>query len=612
MSEYNDLKNRLASGWNTWNTRSMVSHVLLPYGFALNVGIKDYWRPSYVKEALMGIKGPRDIACRPGWRSYDGTYTDVTVLWRDIQIRVESATVGDDLVLLITPLHDLKRHVVAVVETGVLWNRQGSLARDGEAVLARLPGREVNVVAATPTVPEPYVQTQTPYFAFPMSAPAALATGAPRSCEEISRLISKAREDSRGVMRQFGAAAESYEPIHTCIAWNTVYDPIKDRVITPVSRDWSTWDFGGYVLFGWDTFFAALLASVGNRDLAYANAIAMAHERTNAGFIPNWAGGTGCVTIDRSMPQVGGLVCREIYRRHREKWFLEEVFADLLSSNRWYAANRSIDGYICLGSNRFDPVVGTWEETNGVGQLLGAKFEFGLDNSHMYDGVPFDLARGLMLQADVGQMSLHIADCRAIADIADILGHDKDAAELRERADKATSRLQCLWDDDAGVFRNRSMQTGQLSQRISPTSFYPMLCGAATPEQARRLVQEHMYNPAEFWGEHVLPVTPRNDPAFSDQNYWRGKIWPPVNFLTYVALRCGGQFAAASDLAAKSRELLMREWTENRHVHENYSADSGKGCDRPDSDSFYQWGGLLGLMALIEAGHVAGPEKPLE
>ena len=37
MTPYEALQKRLAQGWNTWNTRSVLSHVLLPEGFALNL-----------------------------------------------------------------------------------------------------------------------------------------------------------------------------------------------------------------------------------------------------------------------------------------------------------------------------------------------------------------------------------------------------------------------------------------------------------------------------------------------------------------------------------------------------------------------------------------------
>jgi len=41
----------------------------------------------------------------------------------------------------------------------------------------------------------------------------------------------------------------------------------------------------------------------------------------------------------------------------------------------------------------------------------------------------------------------------------------------------------------------------------------------------------------EFWGEFVIPSIARNDPAFKDQQYWRGRIWGPMNYLVYLGLR---------------------------------------------------------------------------
>jgi hypothetical protein len=54
MTPYDELKQRLAHGWNTWNTRSVLSHVLLPSGFALNLCLKEYADGQYLKEALIG------------------------------------------------------------------------------------------------------------------------------------------------------------------------------------------------------------------------------------------------------------------------------------------------------------------------------------------------------------------------------------------------------------------------------------------------------------------------------------------------------------------------------------------------------------------------------
>ncbi|MDR1099325.1 MAG: hypothetical protein LBL28_02475, partial [Treponema sp.] len=64
-------------------------------------------------------------------------------------------------------------------------------------------------------------------------------------------------------------------------------------------------------------------------------------------------------------------------------------------------------------------------------------------------------------------------------------------------------------------------------------------------------------------------------------------------------------------LAEKSKNLLMKEWIEQGHVHENYNGDTGEGCDVRNSDKFYHWGSLLAIPALMEAGFLEGPEGKL-
>jgi hypothetical protein len=333
----------------------------------------------------------------------------------------------------------------------------------------------------------------------------------------------------------------------------------------------------------------------------------MVRSATPEGFVPCWEAGTGVRTPDRSNPPVGSLAVREIYRLHGERWFLDEVFDGLLTWNRWWLKRREVDGLLCLGSHPVAPSKGHWEEVNGVGALQAALFEAALDNSPMYDGVAWDDQKHCMRLHDVGLNSLYAMDCGILADIAAILRRPEER-ELRQRADDWCRRLDRLWDDNASIWCNRTT-TGQFNHRTSPTSFYPLLTGQMNPARVSRAVNEHLFNPAEFWGEWAIPATPRNDPAFADQRYWRGKIWPPMNALVWTGLRRSGQFQASAALAQKSQALLLREWREKGHVHENYTADTGLGCDREDSDRYYHWGGLLGLPALVEANLIQGPSK---
>ena len=369
----------------------------------------------------------------------------------------------------------------------------------------------------------------------------------------------------------------------------------------------------GLVLFCWDTYFAGYLASLDDKELGYANVIEITRERTAAGFVPMWyrSLGSGIRTEDRSQPPVGSLVTREIYRRYREPWFLAEIFDDLLAWNRWWAAARRNQGYLSWGSVPYAPVVGFPWEKRGVGDHFGAVLESGMDNLPVYDDVPYNPKTHLLESASVGLMSLYVADCDALADIAAVLERGAEETELRARGSEFRKKLGELWDEGRGLFLDRRTDTGEFVPRISPVSFYPLMAGAATPAQAERMIREHFENPAEFAGDWILPSISRSDPAYKDNAYWRGRIWAPLNFLVYLGLRKYDLPQPRAELARKSEALLRKEWIEKGHVHENYNADTGEGCDVTSSDRFYHWGGLLGIPILMEKGLLAGPETPL-
>ena len=120
--------------------------------------------------------------------------------------------------------------------------------------------------------------------------------------------------------------------------------------------------------------------------------------------------------------------------------------------------------------------------------------------------------------------------------IADILGHEEDAVKLNERAEIIEERMEELWDDDFGMYLNRRTDNDEFQYRLSPFHFHALFSHRVGQERAEKMIKEHMRNPEEFWGEYILPSIARNDPAYPDNDYWRGRIWAPMNYLVYRAL----------------------------------------------------------------------------
>ena len=122
-------------------------------------------------------------------------------------------------------------------------------------------------------------------------------------------------------------------------------------------------------------------------------------------------------------------------------------------------------------------------------------WESGLDNSPMYDDVPFDTDRRVILLEDAGLTAMYVADCKALADLAGRIGKQAEQAELLERAALFERALTGLWSEEAGIFLNRRTDTGEWSLRLSPTNFYPLLSGTATQAQAETMMSRNFFNP---------------------------------------------------------------------------------------------------------------------
>ncbi len=609
QDEYSAIQARLASGWNHWNTRSVLSQVLLPEGLAVNLSFKqrDWIDERYLREALIGRRDEGAEEIIPGLHALDGRYSSLEIRWQHLAARVETAREGIDLVVLVTPLETPEKPVDLVVQSAMLWNRPGQISLAEGTLQAKLPEREITIFTTGTHAPDPYIDAPTPYLVHRLDGPLGISTGRARTVQEITAIVGKQQAALQKEAEAFGELAQAWLAIKSGLAWNTIYEPKHQRVVSTVGRLWNE-EYGGYCLFGWDNFFLAYGCSLFGRDLALANAVEHLRGITDEGFIPNDNRGNGCKSWDRSQPPVGGIMVRELYRRWPERWFLETVFPPLLRWNRWYSERRLNDGLLSYGSHQTANPCGEPYANSEV----AARWESGMDDSPMYEGVPFDKERGILLLQDVGLTSLHIADCRALAEMAAILGRTDEQRELTERANRFSTAMERLWDEETGLYLNRRSDNGEFSNRLSPTLFYPLLAGVPDDKRARRMVQDHLLNPAEFWGDYVIPSIARSDPSFQKQRYWKGAIWPPLNFLVYLGLREAGMDEVQKQLAEKSLALFMDEWRRMGYVSENYSSISGRGDDpRLSSDRFHSWGVLMGLPAFLEAGHLPPTETGL-
>ncbi|MGH7484109.1 MAG: MGH1-like glycoside hydrolase domain-containing protein, partial [bacterium] len=288
----------------------------------------------------------------------------------------------------------------------------------------------------------------------------------------------------------------------------------------------------------------------------------------------------------------------KLYQRFQDREALAWAYPRLKKWHEWWLADRgdgqpwrdgNRDGLLEWGSDR-----GNTNSVGGRGSIRQAKWESGMDDSPMYDDATYDTRTYTLNLNDVGLNSLYALDAECLSKLAAALGRDDDDRRFSAEYESMKRLVRDkLWNDRDGIYENRFWD-GKFSARLSPTNFYPLFAGIATPEQAQRMLHEHLLNPKEFWGTYAAPTIARNDPAFADQFYWRGDIWGPTNYMLYEGLNRYGFDSEAFAFAEKSYKLFMNDWKRDSESGENYRAWGGNG----GGDTHYTWGTLLCLVAL--------------
>ena len=573
-----ELQQSANAGWNTFYNDDILSHVLLPWGFSINLSFRKKSSGDVLRSLLINRESP----VRPEVRSADGSYTCLHIRHGNTPIKIESASKDGEQLILVTPEGYYTSDEQLIVGTAFLWGRDGTLTKENGRLGAVCPdGRQIRLYSNTAPYSYFLPTLTSPAMFFTMNAPVVISTF-PCTTEEACRIVGESKRAVSEEAEKYGAHAESYRAMMSCLGWNTVYDPIKNRVCNPVTRNWNR---GKTInLFCWDTFFGALMLSLEHPDAAWLNIKAILDEMTEDGMVPNAEGSR------HSQPLVGSLVMEEIYKRSKDTALLREVYPDLLRWNTWYYENRTTEeGYLCWGTGSYG---------KGKEDLFGAKCESGMDNSPIFDDAVYDERRGFCMIADVGLMGLFIKDCLALIRFSEILGYTENIEALSNRLNVVQKALARLWNEEDGIYENLDLHTGKFCRRLSPFNFFSLFSPDVSEEQKKSILEKHLLNEEEFWGEYPLPSISKKDYAFTEQHYWRGRIWAPLSAIVYHALKDASCLQEAKLFADRSEKLLLGSWETQHRVYENYSAVDGRGDSARQSDAFYHWGALLGYIAI--------------
>ena len=451
---------------------------------------------------------------------------------------------------------------------------------------------------------------------------AGAAARAARLVDRADAWIDEARSEWRRRRPRAAGHPDLVESIADNLMWTVLLQPETGRLYTPAGRRWIFPRPGcvaesarhqptaptallpdDWTVFGWDSFFNALELATVSGELAWATLLAGVRSRYPNGCIPNWRSRHGG-TPDRSQPPIGSYAALRLHRTRPDPDTLAAVYPDLLAWCEWWVANKKgrprreglTRGLLAWGSDtEFVPgpgLVPPWEE--GASGHQRAAWESGQDDLPLWDETEWDPEREVFAMSAVDLCSYRALDLACLSRIARILRDDTTATRLAAEYRRLVEIMNhVLWCEEAGLYLDE-LPSGP-SARVAASNFLPLIAGVPSRRRARRMV-DVMRDPTRFWGDWVLPTISRDDPAFDDQQYWRGSIWPPMNYLVLQGLRRYGFNDLAQDLAWKGARMFLADRRRTGMCRENFDSRTGAGCGH----RFQSWAPLFALGALEE------------
>jgi hypothetical protein len=389
--------------------------------------------------------------------------------------------------------------------------------------------------------------------------------------------------------------------------WSTLFQPGARRFYMPESRDTVFPNPDGFpdqwTIGGGDAFFSALELAVESPRHAVDAVRAVLETQYADGNIPGWREPYRG-SPDRSRPPVGSYVVLKLFQRIGDLGILRNAYPYLQKWHAFWTARRADgrirrdgngDGLLEWGAD-IDPNAGAAPPgEENISPKQRAVLESGMDDLPALDEAGWSDETGTLKMNCLDLNSLFALDSWCLSQIAGILDMEQDAQDYLDEYQKVRALINTrLWNEKEGFYFDRHWD-GRFSTRAAASNFYPLI--ARIPDEKRALrVLKHLLDPKKFWGEFIVPTVPRTDPAFKDQQSWRGAVRPMTNYLIYQGLKACGFDAVAEDFARKSADLFLRSWKNFQLCPGSFDARTGEALGRRHQSR----GPLLALIAIEE------------
>ncbi len=270
-------------------------------------------------------------------------------------------------------------------------------------------------------------------------------------------------------------------------------------------------------------------------------------------YMPGQPSGRDAISwskLEEGHPPVWVVAVQDYVDLTGDKTYLKDFFSAVVRQITWFENSRKAE-----------------EEGFFYNDILLKRWESGVD-----EGIRFDNT-GMGKWACIDATS-HVFQLYHYAALwAEELGIDSRFFKTRE-SELQTFIQNKLYAKDRNMFFDIWAIKDPSLRNIAFENLWPMIVGAATKEQADKLIDLYILNPDIFLTEHPVSTVGRNDPKF-ELRMWRGPAW---NSMTYwVARGClaYGRKDAAKILLEKALDDSALKFRETGTIWEFYNPFGG-------------------------------------
>jgi len=216
--------------------------------------------------------------------------------------------------------------------------------------------------------------------------------------------------------------------------------------------------------------------------------------------------------------------------------------------------------------------------------------ETGCDDDVLYEECPF-------LAKDVLASAILVRANEALLEIAEVVDAPKvDWATLRAWIEQGRAGLEECWSPDLGLCTDYDLRAGEPLAARTIAGFAPLIAGTGREDHLRdllRILDSRVFtgNPDLRWP--LPPSTSPHERGFRPRSYWRGPVWPVMNWLLWWSL----QRSDERKRAARLKDYSLTQLSDGR-FGEYYEPFTGEALGSDDQS----WTAAVALDWLAEDG----------